>query len=87
MITNIKFVILLQISKNVFMKLNLNNCKYLFVALSVIVPTSMLAQKKIGDFIESRSNNAEKRGVARTIQYTPKDGGFYTENGTNRFFI
>lgn len=67
------------------MKLNLNNCKYLFVALSVIVPTSMLAQKKIGDFIESRSNNAEKRGVARTIQYTPKDGGFYTENGTNRF--
>ena len=67
------------------MKLNLNNCKYLFIALSVIVPTSMLAQKKIGDFIESRSNNAEKRGVARTIQYTPKDGGFYTENGTNRF--
>lgn len=67
------------------MKLNLNNCKYLFVALSVIVQTSMLAQKKIGDFIESRSNNAEKRGVARTIQYTPKDGGFYTENGTNRF--
>lgn len=67
------------------MKLNLNNCKYLFVALSVIVPTAMLAQKKIGDFIESRSNNAEKRGVARTIQYTPKDGGFYTENGTNRF--
>lgn len=67
------------------MKLNLNNCKFLFVALSVIVPTAMLAQKKIGDFIESRSNNAEKRGVARTIQYTPKDGGFYTENGTNRF--
>ena len=67
------------------MKLNLNNCKYLFVALSVIVPTAMLAQKKIGDFIESRSNNAEKRGVARTIQYSPKDGGFYTENGTNRF--
>lgn len=67
------------------MKLSLNNCKYLFVALSVIVPTAMLAQKKIGDFIESRSNNAEKRGVARTIQYTPKDGGFYTENGTNRF--
>ena len=67
------------------MKLSLNNCKYLFVALYVIVPTAMLAQKKIGDFIESRSNNAEKRGVARTIQYTPKDGGFYTENGTNRF--
>ena len=33
-------------------------------AAALMASASAVAQKKIGDFIESRSNNADKRGVA-----------------------
>lgn len=67
------------------MKQNNMTCRLLIISLAMLTGASALAQKKIGDFIESRSNNADKRGVARSLQYTPKHGGFYAENGNNRF--
>ena len=55
------------------------------MALAMIVPLSAAAQKMIGDFIESKSNNEDKRGVKRTLQYHPTAQGFYCFNGENRF--
>lgn len=43
------------------------------------------AQKRIGDFIESKSYNDEKRGTERTLQYYPEDDAFVCVNGKNRY--
>ncbi|MBQ2951489.1 MAG: hypothetical protein IJE12_10710 [Prevotella sp.] len=39
-------------------------------AAALMTSASAVAQKKIGDFIESRSNNADKRGVASSRCWT-----------------
>lgn len=42
--------------------------------------------QRIGDYIESLSNNSDKRGAQRTMQYEPTaDGAFRCVNGENRF--
>ena len=46
------------------MKLNNKTCRMFIFAAALMASASAVAQKKIGDFIESRSNNADKRGVA-----------------------
>ena len=53
--------------------------------LALLCSIPLCGQKKIGDFIESRSNNTAKRGAARTQQYFPVEGGFYCFNGGNRY--
>lgn len=54
--------------------------------VGLTVSTAVFAQKqKIGDFIESRSYNLDKRGVERRQQYFPEDGAFVCINGDNRY--
>ena len=54
--------------------------------VGLTVSTAVFAQKqKIGDFIESRSYNLDKRGVERRQQYFPEDGAFVCTNGDNRY--
>lgn len=49
-------------------------------------PTTTAAPaKKVGDYIESFTNNVPTGRVAREMQYTPQDGDFYCLNGKNRF--
>lgn len=56
------------------------------IAMLALLPAaSAVAQKSVGDFIESRSLNDSKRGTERTMNYRPDDNGFYCENGTNRY--
>ena len=56
----------------------------IFVLLLSLTVAAQTPQK-IGDFIESVSNNSDKRGKARTQQYFPEGRAFVCENGTNRF--
>lgn len=51
----------------------------------LLLCTSVSAQKRIGDFIESKSYNDGKQGVARTIRYTPDGNDFVCVNGDNRY--
>lgn len=44
-----------------------------------------LAQKKVGDFIESTSYNEHLLGAKRTMQYYPDDEDFVSINGKNRY--
>lgn len=59
--------------------------KALITAILAIVSITSPAQKKIGDFIESRSYNDDIRGSVRSLQYMPKNDAFYCLNGENRF--
>ena len=59
--------------------------RHAIMALAMFVSMAATAQKTIGDFIESKSNNEDKRGVKRSIQYQPTEQGFYCINGNNRF--
>ena len=43
------------------------------------------AQKRIGDFIESRSYNDDKRGTERSLQYRPDGRDFVSVNGKNEY--
>ena len=43
------------------------------------------AQKRIGDFIESRSYNDDKRGTERSLQYRPDGRDFVSINGKNEY--
>lgn len=43
------------------------------------------AQKKVSDFIESKSWNEDSRGAERTMNYQPEGRAFVCENGTNRY--
>ena len=45
----------------------------------------VVAQQKVGDFIESTSYNLDKIGVERTQQYFPEGDAFVCENGRNRY--
>ncbi|MBQ3635533.1 MAG: DUF4450 domain-containing protein [Bacteroidales bacterium] len=53
----------------------------MMVAMSVV----SYSQKKIGDFIESKSYNDELRGTQRTVQYRVEGDKFVSENGRNRY--
>ena len=53
--------------------------------LAPVTATKAMAQKQIGDFIESKSNNEAKRGAARTLQYRPEGDAFVCVNGKNRY--
>ena len=48
-------------------------------------PQQMFAQQKVGDFIESKSNNEAKRGADRHLQYTPEGNAWVCVNGKNRY--
>lgn len=47
--------------------------------------SAAFAQQRIGDYKESVNNNLDQSRSPRAMQYTPKDGGFFTVNGKNRF--
>lgn len=51
----------------------------------ILFSCQSLAQKRVGDYIESISYNDCSRGLTRKIQYEPYDGGFVCMNGNNRF--
>lgn len=53
--------------------------------LAALMAMPVVAQKKVGDFIESRSNNEALRGTERKMNYRPEDRAFVCENGTNRY--
>lgn len=53
------------------------------MAMALCAP--LAAQKKVGDFIESKSYNDSKRGAERTQSYRPEGRAFVCENGTNRY--
>ena len=51
----------------------------------LMLGTPASAQNKIGDFIESKSNNEAMRGAARSMQYYPEGNDFVCVNGKNRY--
>lgn len=53
--------------------------------LSVLMTVPAAAQQKVGDFIESRSNNEALRGTERKMNYEPEGRAFVCVNGTNRY--
>ena len=53
--------------------------------LSVLMTVPAAAQQKVGDFIESRSNNEALRGTERKMNYQPEGRAFVCVNGTNRY--
>ncbi len=53
--------------------------------LSVLMTVPAAAQQKVGDFIESRSNNEALRGTERKMNYQPEGKAFVCVNGTNRY--
>lgn len=55
------------------------------VLMSVMMASPALAQKKVSDFIESKSWNEASRGAGRTMNYRPEGRAFVCENGTNRY--
>lgn len=55
------------------------------VLMAVMMSAPLAAQKKVGDFIESKSWNEEKRGAERTMNYRPEGRAFVCENGSNRY--
>ncbi len=54
-------------------------------AAMLMLCATVSAQQKVGDFIESKSYNEEKRGAERTLRYTPDGNDFVCVNGTQRF--
>lgn len=60
--------------------------RLLFVILiAVELCGTCFSQKRVSDFIESRSLNIDKRNAARTINYTPENDAFTSLNGANRY--
>lgn len=60
--------------------------KYLAFTLTFFcLAIASMAQKKVGDYIESVNNNLDQSRSPRALQYVPKDGAFYCINGDNRF--
>jgi hypothetical protein len=55
------------------------------LAVLVLCCGKALAQKTVGDFIESKSYNTDKRNVQRSQQYYPEGKAFACVNGSNRF--
>ena len=57
----------------------------LTLAVCCCQTTLLMAQQRVGDFIESRSNNEDQRGAERYLQYYPEHGQFVCVNGKNRY--
>ena len=56
------------------------NLKQINIVLIAIMAASPVAsQKKIGDFIESKSWNEASRGAKRTMHYRPEERAFVCE--------
>lgn len=55
-----------------------------FIAVC-LTTVGVSAQKRIGDFIESKSYNNGKRGLERTLQYRPDGRDFVCVNGDNEY--
>ena len=55
------------------------------IAMMIVLPMTTVAQKKVGDFIESQSYNDSKRGAKRTMNYYPDGYDFVCINGENRY--
>ena len=51
----------------------------------LLAATAAVAQKRIGDFIESKSYNDGRRGTGRTLQYRPEGRDFVCVNGKNEY--
>lgn len=62
------------------------NLKQINIALlAMLVASPIAAQKKMGDFIESKSWNEARRGAERFMNYRPEGRAFVCENGSNRY--
>lgn len=59
--------------------------KSLLAIAALMLSAAATAQKKVGDFIESRSYNDDKRGAQRTMNYQPEGREIVCVNGTNRY--
>lgn len=57
----------------------------LCLALLVQLPLCVCAQRSVGDFIESKSNNEAKRGGQRVLQYWPEGEEIVCWQGKNRY--
>ena len=67
------------------MRIVFHSLTKLFIALTISVSSTAQTPVKVGDFIESRSYNDEKRGSTRTLQYYPEGNDFVCINGKNRY--
>lgn len=59
--------------------------KWMFLLLLMLPAIVVRAQKRAGDFIESKSLNEARMPMVRTLQYFPAGGGFACVNGRNRY--
>ncbi len=59
--------------------------RLILTAVLAMVSAIAMAQKPVGDFIESFSYNNEKRGGDRTLKYYPEGNDFVCVNGNQRF--
>lgn len=62
-------------------------CLFRLFCLAMLAPLSLSAsaQRSVGDFIESKSNNEAKRGVQRVLQYRPEGDELVCWQGKNRY--
>ncbi len=67
------------------MKQTNKNLRRAALAALLLAAVSAPAQKRIGDFIESRSYNDDKRGTERTLNYRPDGRDFVCVNGPNEY--
>ena len=67
------------------MSANNKNLRKLTLAMAFMAAIGGSAQKRIGDFIESRTYNGDKRGVERTLNYRPDGRDFVCVNGSNEY--
>ena len=72
-----------------YVRINVYICrrmkKTFLTIISLLACMGVVAQQKVGDFIESTSYNLDKIGVERTQQYFPEGDAFVCENGRNRY--
>lgn len=59
--------------------------RILYYILLFFLAVNVNAQKRVGDYVESLSNNIGVGRSPRALQYTPENGDFVCVNGTNRF--
>ena len=65
--------------------MKLSVLKQINVGLTLLLCATSMAQKTVGDFIESRSYNEARRGAERVLRYQPDGNDFVCVNGINRY--
>ncbi len=65
--------------------MKLSGLKQINVGLMLLLCAPSMAQKTVGDFIESRSYNEARRGAERVLRYQPDGNDFVCVNGINRY--